>query len=98
MFVGYTTEWAPSSEGTGEGRASLRASCPLTRLSQPAGLIDERYQALDQIVYNKARESGKPEELYGHEAVQYIIEQTLGPTALRHYDYPAGWHGLMRYK
>lgn len=100
MFSGYISEWNPSATGTGAGTGTISARDHLMRLEQPAGLIDERYAPLDLLWYQKHRTLKRAVDLHGWEAVHYIVEQTLGPTYLRYYPYPAGWagkHGLLSY-
>ena len=98
MLYGYQTGWRPGLQGYGEGRAQLEASDPTIRLLKPAGIVDDRYKPLDLILAAKARANGGRPELYGWEAVQYIIEGTVGPEPVRYYKYPPGWHGLLAYE
>jgi len=98
VLAGYQTGWAPSLQRYGEGRGRLEASDPSVRLQKPAGVIDGAYSPLDFILMRKVRDLGGRQELHGWEAVQYIIETTLGPQAVVYRAYPPGWHGLLEYE
>lgn len=98
MFGGYQTEWNPRAEEYGANVGSIRATCPLMRLTKPAGLVDERYAPLDVLLAEKCKAGAHWDSLKGIDAIEYILQQTLGPTDINYYPYPSTWHGLMSYE
>jgi len=81
-LFGYQMSKAPDAPGYGQRLMKIEARDPIVRLQKPAGIVDQRYAALDFLMGDKLANSNpdRKSAMYGADGVQYIIETALGET------------------
>ena len=80
-LYGYQMGIAPEAPQYGRRGMQLIARDPTVRLQKPAAAIDARFAALDFLIANKmiSARSTEAAKVYGADAVQYILDTSLGP-------------------